>query len=162
MAFETARDRSELPALRHILFGMNVHINYDLPQALLAMITDAEFDDPAVVERRSRDHERADSVLFRRVSAEDELIEGTRSLLDRILTPLNRAGTKRFVVESRRKVWRNARALSLARCRGPDRLQERIGELEQLCAARVNDLVEPGQVILKLARKGFGVLLPGA
>src|SRR5712691_6524266 len=25
-----------LPALRHVLLGMNAHINYDLPQALLA------------------------------------------------------------------------------------------------------------------------------
>ena len=29
-----------LPALRHVLLGMNAHINYDLPQALLAVITD--------------------------------------------------------------------------------------------------------------------------
>src|SRR2546430_9557684 len=48
IAFDTARTRPELPPLRHILLGMNAHINYDLPQALLAVITPEEFDDPAV------------------------------------------------------------------------------------------------------------------
>jgi hypothetical protein len=38
----------------------------------------------------------------------------------------------------------------------------RITELEALSATRVADLVAPGQVILKLARRGFGVLLSGA
>jgi len=33
-------------------------------------------------------------------------------------------------------------------------------ELERLAAARVADLVAPGQVVLKLAVKGFGVRLP--
>ena len=60
------------------------------------------------------------------------------------------------------KVWRNTRALSLARRQGPDALRARISELEGLCAVRVQDLVEPGQVLLKLARKGFGVVLSGA
>src|SRR5205814_6007512 len=161
VAFETARDRPDLPALRHILFGMNVHINYDLPQALLAVITDGEFDDPTVTARRARDHEHADTVLLARVAAEDTLIAGKKSLLDRILTPLNRTGTKRFVVEARQKVWRNARVLSLARRESPNALAARIEELDRLCAARVQDLVAPGQVILKLARKGFGVLLSG-
>jgi hypothetical protein len=31
-----------------------------------------------------------------------------------------------------------------------------------LCAGRVRDLTAPGQVLLRLARRGFGVLLPGA
>jgi hypothetical protein len=96
------------------------------------------------------------------VSAEDELIGGKRSLLDRLLTPLNRAGTKRFLVEAREKVWRNAKVMSAARRQGPDALAGRIAELDALCSARVADLVAPGQVILKLARRGFGVLLSGA
>ena len=35
-------------------------------------------------------------------------------------------------------------------------------ELERLAAARVADLVAPGQVVLKLAVQGFGVRLPAA
>ena len=161
VAFATARDRPDLQQLRHILFGLNVHVNYDLPQALLAVITDDEFDDPACSARRARDHEHADIVLLARVGAEDELIGG-KTLVDRLLTPLSRRATKRFIAEARMKVWRNARALSLARRQGPAALEERTKELEALCAARVQDLVEPGQVLLKLARRGFGVVLQGA
>jgi hypothetical protein len=162
VAFRTARDEPGLPPLRQILFGMNVHVNYDLPLALLAAITDEGFDDPVLIARRAKDHEHIDAVLLSRVGAEDHLIEGKRSLLDRLLTPLNRAGTKRFLVEAREKVWRNARVMSTARRQGPAALERRVAELDGLCAARVADLVAPGQVILKLARKGFGVLLDGA
>jgi hypothetical protein len=162
VAFRAARERPDLPPLRHVLFGMNVHINYDLPQSLIAVISDPEFDDPVLMARRHRDHDHSDRVLLARVTPEDHLIEGRRTLLDRLLTPLNRLATRMILVEARAKVWRNTRALSEARRRSPEELQGRVAELEDLCAARVRDLVEPGQVILKLARKGFGVLLPDA
>ena len=48
---------------------MNAHINYDLPQALLAVITDEEFDDPALLTRRRSDHQAIDRVLASRVAA---------------------------------------------------------------------------------------------
>lgn len=51
---------------------MNAHINYDLPQALLAVISPGDFADPAVIGRRRADHQRIDEVLSRRVGAEDE------------------------------------------------------------------------------------------
>src|SRR5262249_31209133 len=41
VAFGTAAAKPHLPAVRHVLLGMNAHINYDLPQALLAVISDA-------------------------------------------------------------------------------------------------------------------------
>jgi hypothetical protein len=65
-----------MPALNHVLFGMNAHINFDLPQALLAVITDEEFGDPAVVARRDADHRNIDRVLAGRVGAEDEVLIG--------------------------------------------------------------------------------------
>ena len=46
-----------LPALRHVLLGMNAHINYDLPQALLAVITAEQFGDAALLARREADHQ---------------------------------------------------------------------------------------------------------
>jgi hypothetical protein len=159
--FQAARLKPDLPSLRHVLFGINVHVNFDLPQALLGVISDEEFDDPIVRARRERDHEHIDLVLSSRVAAEDQEL-GSKSLTDRILTPLNRLATKRFLKEAREKVWRNARVLSAARRQGPDALDGRIVELERLCAGRVEDLIAPGQVILKLARRGFGVLLRGA
>ncbi len=158
--FATARDRPDLQPLRHVLFGMNVHVNFDLPQALIALISDDEFDDPQLMETRQQDHMHGDDVLASRVAEEDKLLPGKRTLTDRLLTPLNRIATKRFLAEARGKVWRNARILSSARRQGPGPLAERISELDRLCAARAADLVAPGQVILKLARRGFGVTLP--
>ena len=46
VAFAAAAAQPHLPVVRHVLLGMNAHINYDLPQALLAVISDAEFGDP--------------------------------------------------------------------------------------------------------------------
>src|SRR5580658_8512236 len=65
---------ASLPALRHVLLGMNAHINYDLPQALVAVITDQEFGEEALLARREADHRVIDGVLASRVAAEaDEL-----------------------------------------------------------------------------------------
>ena len=76
---------SDLPTIVHLLLlGMNAHINYDLPQATLSVITDQDFEDPVLIQRRRRDHERIDTILARRVSAEDHAIGGRRSVLDRL------------------------------------------------------------------------------
>ena len=93
-----------LPPLRHVLLGMNAHINYDLPQALLAVITDDEFADPALLARRESDHRAIDDLLVSRVGAEgDELaaISGPRTSLDRLLRPFSQLGTQRFLREAR-------------------------------------------------------------
>ncbi len=149
----------ELHALRHVLLGVNAHVNFDLPQALLAVITIEEFDDPLLMERRRRDHERIDGVLASRVAAEDNEL-GPGLLVDRLLTPFNRLGTKRFLKEARRKVWHNTYELQAARVAGPDAYRTRLAELELLSAAKIADLLEPGQVLLRLAVAGFGVTLP--
>jgi hypothetical protein len=146
-----------------VLLGMNAHINYDLAQSLLAVISEAEFDDPELLARRHADHEHIDQVLVARVGAEDtelEALSGPRSRTDRLLQPLNRLATKRFLRESRAKVWANTRLLDSARRAGA--YAARLAELERLAAARVADLMAPGQVVLKLAVKGFGVRLPDA
>ena len=160
-----ARDRDDLPPLRHVLLGMNAHINYDLAQSLLAVISEPEFDDPGLLADRHADHEHIDQVLVSRVGAEDTELEaagGPRSRTDRLLQPLNRLATKRFLRESRAKVWANTRLLDTARRAGPDAYRSRLAQLEQLAADRVADLMAPGQVVLKLAVRGFGVRLPGA
>lgn len=161
----TAAAGERLPPLRHVLLALNAHVNYDLPQSLLTVISDEEFADAAVVDRRGADHRHIDDILVERVPQEDrELAKveqpGDRTLLDRLLTAFNRAGTKRFLKEARRKVWSNAKALSRARGQGPAPLAARLQQLEALSAARVQDLRAPGQVLLKLAARGFGVLLP--
>ena len=163
VAFGAGRDG--LPPLRHVLLGMNAHINYDLAQSLLAVIPSRDFDDPGLLADRHADHEHIDQVLVARVGAEDtelEALSGPRSRTDRLLQPLNRLATRRFLRESRAKVWANARLLDAARRAGPQAYADRLADLERLAAARVADLMAPGQVVLKLAVKGFGVRLPGA
>lgn len=164
VAFGAAGERPDLPPLRHVLLGMNAHINYDLPQALLAVISPDEFDDPRVLAARAADHRHVDKVLLARVGAEDtRLGELSRlSLTDRLLRPFNRAATRRLIAEARAKVWANTAALDQARRAGPDRYGEVLAELERLCAARLRDLTAPGQVLLKLAHRGFGVRLARA
>jgi len=151
---------AELPALRHVLLGINAHVNYDLPQALLAVISEDDFTDPVLMDRRRRDHERIDGVLAERVGAEDDQLGGARSLVDRVLTPLNRLSSQRFLRESRQKVWHNTFELQRARLDGPAPYATRLAELELLSAAKIADLLRPGQVLIRLAITGFGVTLP--
>jgi hypothetical protein len=152
-----------LPPLRHVLLGMNAHINYDLPQALVAVISDEQFGDAALLARREADHRAIDNVLAARVAAEDEelaRLSGPPPLPGRLLRPLNRLGSQRFLREAREKVWANATALSRARRLGPDAYAAALAQLEELSAAKVAALQAPGQVLLKLAATGFGVRLP--
>ena len=165
VAFGAGAGADGLPPRRHVLLGMNAHINYDLAQSLLAVIPSRDFDDPGLLADRHADHEHIDQVLVARVGAEDtelEALSGPRSRTDRLLQPLNRLATRRFLRESRAKVWANARLLDAARRAGPQAYADRLADLERLAAARVADLMAPGQVVLKLAVKGFGVRLPGA
>ena len=157
LAFAASAD---LHPLRHVLLGINAHINYDLPQALLAVISDEDFSDSVLIERRRRDHERIDAVLSGRVSAEDNELAGRRTPIDRLLTPLNRLASKRFLSEARQKVWHNTLQLRDSRVSGADQYALRLAELEVLSAAKIVDLLQPGQVLLRLAVAGFGVTLP--
>jgi hypothetical protein len=150
----------EHPTIVHLLLGMNAHINYDLPQATLSVITDHEFEDPVLLDRRRRDHERIDRILAGRVTAEDHPMGGAHSILDRILTPANRLSSRRFLREARHKVWLNVAELQRARLEGADVYSGRLAELELLAAAKIADLQRPGQVLLRLAMTGFGITLP--
>ena len=96
-------------------------INFDLPQALLAVISDAEFTDSDVLERRRRDHERIDGILVSRVGAENDKLaaQSTVQFLDRLLRRLNELSSKRFLREARRRVWHNTVELQHARLAGP-------------------------------------------
>jgi hypothetical protein len=155
-AFEAPLD---LPDLLHVLLGMNAHINFDLPQSLLEVISAADFEDPALMDLRRRDHERIDRVLASRVAVEAEEY-GSPTLRDRLLLPLNRLGTRRFLKEARRKVWHNTYELHAARLRGSAAYDARVRDLEMLSAAKIADLLRPGQVLLRLSLTGFGVSLP--
>jgi hypothetical protein len=157
LAFGLAADAHPLA---HLLVGMNAHINYDLPQALLEVISPDDFADADLLASRVRDHDRIDEILAGRVAAEDGEIGGRRRLLDRLLTPANRMASRRFLAESRAKVWGNVLALHDARLAGAELHRTRLAELEVLAAAKVADLLTPGLLLPRLAVSGFGVRLP--
>ena len=164
VAFEASGD-ADIPPVRHALLGINAHINYDLPQAFLAVITDDEFDDEVLMGSRAQDHAHVDSILVKRVRQEDKNLKrvedpGDRTIIDRLMMPFNRAGTRMFLKEAREKVWRNARVLSQARRLGPQEYSNELTRLEGLCEDRVADLLAPRYVLIGLARHGFGVVLP--
>jgi hypothetical protein len=151
-----------LPPEAHVLLGMNAHINFDLPQSLVAMIPPEDFAAPGRLALRRRDHERIDAVLAARIAEEDLALEragGRRTVVDRVLAPANRGASRLFLRESRRKVWANAGALHEARLRGPVDYALCRADLEAASAARVADLLRPGPVLLRLAVHGFGITL---
>jgi len=156
------------PTLRpeaHVLLGMNAHINFDLPLSLIRMIAPGDFADADLMALRRRDHERIDDVLVGRVAEEDRALRdagGRRTPLDRALGPANRIASRVFLREARRKVWANTAVLDDARQQGTDAYARRLIDLESASAERVRDLLRPGPVVLRLAVRGFGVVLPPA
>src|SRR5690242_5170084 len=152
-----------LPPEAHVLLGVHAHVNVDLPQALIATMPPGEFADGAVCARRRRDHERIDRLLAERVAAEDAELHaagGRRTALDRALAPVNRTAVRRFLKEARRTVWANTAVLHRARDDGQACLERRVAELDVAGAARIDELLRPGPVLIRLAVHGFGVALP--
>nr|WP_183341400.1 DUF5995 family protein [Microlunatus antarcticus] len=146
--------------LGHLLLAMNAHINFDLPQSLVAVVTDADFADPALLARRDRDHQRIDEVLFARLRAEDAELGWKVRRVDRLLGPLHRWASRRFLRESREKVWHNTGVLQRARAEGGPAYRHRVDELDVLTSAKISEFLRPGPVLLRLAVQGFGVTLP--
>jgi hypothetical protein len=151
--------------LRELVAGDDRRYFHDTYTRTTRAIADAagagRFDDRSWVERvmlhrREHDHRRIDEVLAARVADEgDELAAVShRTLLDRLLTPLNRVASRRFIAEARRKVWRNAAVLDRARRIGLPAYERAVRELERCSAARVADLCRPGQVIVRGGGRG--------
>lgn len=162
--FRYARTHPEAHPIRHLLLGANAHINYDLPQALLATVSDADLDDVRLMCHRRLDHAHIDEVAAEQVSRTEVKLayDGARSWRERALMPAYRVAAQRLLHESRAKVWANLQVLVDSRRHGPEALRQQLLALERLAAARTDDLVEPGQVLLRVGFRGFGVLLPGA
>jgi hypothetical protein len=155
-------DRS-LPPEAHVLLGVHAHVNVDLPQALIATMPPEDFADGVVCAGRRRDHERIDQVLAERVAAEDAELQragGHRTAFDRVLAPVNRTAVRRFLKEGRQTVWANTAVLHRARDDGQACLERRVAELDVAGAARIDELLRRGPVLIRLAVRGFGVPLP--
>lgn len=156
---------SGLPQLYHVMLGMNAHVNYDLPQALLAVTTDEEFDDPVVVALRQADHRGRDRAVARRLGACDDWlvsVSGPGSVLNRLLRPLNRGGSQRILREAHDHVWANSIALSRARRSGRQAYADVLADLEELTAAKVAKLRASDLMLVRVACGGFCVRLSSA
>src|ERR1700712_4853732 len=101
---------ADLPPEAHVLLGMNAHINVDMPQALLRVISSEEFTDGDLIAGRRRDHCRIDDILASRIGPEEAELEkagGRRTWRDRAMMPINHRASRRFLKEARRHVWAN-------------------------------------------------------
>ncbi len=117
---------------------------------------------PVLLDRRRRDHERIDGVLAARVAAEDDELsaQSAKSVLDRVLTPLNRAASTRFLREAAHEgVAQHHGAPAGARRRpgGVCRPARRSGGAE--CRSHRRP-ARAGQVLLRLASRVFGWCCP--
>jgi hypothetical protein len=90
-----------------------------------------------------------------------DAVSGPGTLLDRLLQPLNRLATQRFLREAREKVWAKRGRLEPGAQAGRWRLRDRPKTARGPERGEGRRLAGPGQVLLKLASTGFGVRLPG-
>lgn len=155
----------DLEPYRHVLLGMNAHINYDMPQSLLRVVADADLADEDLLASRQRDHHRLDGVIVALVPQESRHLARVApralTLLDRLLQPVSRAASRQLLRESRHRVWGNTLVLLRARADDEALLVTHLRRLETLSAQRVDDLLRPRHPLLHLARRGFGVRLDG-
>jgi hypothetical protein len=153
-----------LPPLRLVLIGMNAHINYDLPRALVAVIDPGDFDDRGLLAHRDLDLRAVDEILAAGVTDHDRTLAAMERgvnlpLIDRILQPINRRGTRVFFTDARSKVWHNAEVLARAVRRGT--YEQKLAELEESVTHRLSNLMEPRRMIVDLTGNGFGIELIG-
>ena len=147
-----------LPPLVHVLVELNAHLNWDLPQALLAVLDDHDVGSESLLDVRRRDFVRINDVLAARVAAEGRELNGR--LRGRLMVPVNTWLTHRFLPRAREQAWRNVLDLVHVRRLGPDPFAARLHDLDALASAKVAELLEPRWVLPRVALRGFGVVLP--
>lgn len=93
---------------------------------------------------------------------DDLTATGGAAVLDRLPTPpayaTGPAGSKRFLREARHKGWHNTLKLQDACLAGRSRRLS--GSLGPFSAAKIANLLQPSQFLLRLAVAGFGLTLP--
>ena len=87
------------------------------------------------------------------VAAEDDEL-GSRSLLDRLLTPLNRLASKRFLREARRKVWHNTDELIVTPAQTAQTLTGMVARIKDREYAERQLVTFPGGFVQQHVLKG--------
>jgi hypothetical protein len=137
--------RDNMSPARYVLLGMNAHINYDLPQALLAVISDADYGDPALLATREADHRHIDHVLA--------------ALIDDTNPGWSRRAYKRLLRQARAGAWDSAGVLAATRRQDASAYQCGLDHLARLVTARAADIIRPGPLLPRLLVRGFGITL---
>ena len=142
--------------------GLNAHINYDLPQALLAVIPVGRLRRPGLVappRGRPPAHRHRAAGPGRRGGRRTH-----RGLPGHVARPAAAPGEPPGQPTVPRRGpgegVAQRQVLDGARRRGQEQYAAALAALESRCADRVRDLVRPGFVLLRLALRGFGVVLP--
>lgn len=149
-----------LPPLVHVLVELNAHVNWDLPQALLAVVDDDDLASEPLLASRFRDHDRINAVLAGRTVAEGRRLNGR--LGGQLMLPVNTWLTHRFLPRARSEAWHNVLALAAARREGPAAYADRLHDLDALASVKVGELLEPRWALFRATLRGFGVTLPPA
>jgi hypothetical protein len=112
LTFE-ASERPETPVLRHLMLGVNAHINYDLIFTLVDLLRD-EWPHLGLGERRLRraDHRRVNEVIHRTVDAVQDTVLGPRQpslqVVDRMMGRVDEWAVARLIRHWREEVWRHS------------------------------------------------------
>lgn len=112
LTFEAA-ERPETPVLRHLMLGVNAHINYDLIFTLVDLLRD-EWPDLGPGERRLRraDHRRVNEVIHRTVDVVQDTVLATRQpslrVVDRAMGRVDEWAVARLIRHWREGVWRHS------------------------------------------------------
>jgi hypothetical protein len=147
-----------LPARRKLMMGLGVQLNFDLPQAVLAVTSDDDFTHPDVLTVHQWDHERIDAIMAPRLA--DHLAQSDSRLVNRALVPLSRLGIRLILRDARECLWRNVGQLHSARLLGESAYRKRLAELEAITAERVQELQSSGPAVVRYTVAGFGLRLP--
>lgn len=152
-----------LPPLVHVLVELNAHVNWDLPQALLAVVDDDDLASEPLVASRRRDHDRINAVLASRTVAEGRLLNGgLGGLGGTVMLPVNAWLTHRFLPRAREQAWDTVLALASGRRAGSAAYAARLRDLDTLASAKVTELLEPRWALPRVTVRGFGVTMPPA
>ena len=146
-----------MSARRNLVMGLGVQLNFELPQAVLAVSSGTDFSHPDYLTVRRWDLERIDAIMAPRIA--DQFSHDSR-LRTRVLAPVYRLGVRLMLRDARHHLWRNVLQLRAARMQGEGAFRRRLAELEALTAARMQELQTSGLAAVRYTVVGFGLVLP--
>jgi len=142
---------------RNLVMGLGVQLNFELPQAVLAVAGVNDFSHPDYLTVHRWDLERVDAIMAPRIA--DQFAHDSR-LRKRVLAPVYQLAVRLMLRDARHHLWRNVLQLRAARVQGEGAFRRRLAELEELTAARIQKMRTSGLAAVRYTVLGFGLVLP--